>query len=196
MINPAWLTILEVVAHIAQQPYANPVGKTIFQKIPYILTEQGVETGFKFTPVDYGLSSMDMMNAFQLFTRANLTQEHLQGRTTIIQIDADYAEYKTKHQAVLDKYAKPIERTVDLFSRIKTTHQAEEVIIALYSARTLKKQKATPELSEKELLNYIVSWKKTWGMLEQYKSVANTIRHLQMLGWLRLKYSELTEIPR
>lgn len=191
MINPSWLTILEVIANIAEQPYTTLINKTLFQKIPYILTEQGVDTGFKFIQADYGVSSMDMMKAFHAFAQANLTQEYMLGRTTLIRIDANYAEFKAQHQAVLDKYAKQIERTVDLFSRIKTTDQCEEVIITLFSARTLKKNKGTPDITEQELLNFIISWKKNWSLSAKYKSVSNTIRHLEMLGWVRLKYSHL-----
>ncbi len=47
-LKDEWLAILEVVYQLSQQPYANPVGRTIFQKISYIMTELGVDTGLVF----------------------------------------------------------------------------------------------------------------------------------------------------
>jgi len=45
-MNPAWISILEVMNILGRQYYSKPVGRTIFQKICYILTEQGIDTGF------------------------------------------------------------------------------------------------------------------------------------------------------
>ncbi len=46
-LRPEWAALVEVLYELEQQPYANPVGRTIFQKICYVLTEQGVDTGFQ-----------------------------------------------------------------------------------------------------------------------------------------------------
>jgi len=56
-----WLALFEVVYQLSKQPYANPVGRTIFQKISYIMTELGVNTGFAFTRGSYGPFSKDVM---------------------------------------------------------------------------------------------------------------------------------------
>jgi hypothetical protein len=194
MINPNWLPIVEVIANISEQPYACPVNKTILQKIPYILTEQGIETGFTFTQVDYGLASMGMTHALSALTQMELIREYLVGRTTIIQVDGSYRDYRNKHQTVLDKYSKKIDRTVDLFSRLKNSEQAQEVIAVLFSAKTLKKKKGSPEVSEKEVMNAIISWKRSWSLAAKYNAVMNTMRQLQQLGWVRLQQSDINVI--
>ena len=54
--NPEWIVLVEVVRGLAQQPYANPVGRTILQKVAYVITEIGVETEFRFAKGSYGRS--------------------------------------------------------------------------------------------------------------------------------------------
>jgi hypothetical protein len=189
MINPNWLTIVEVIASIAEQPYACPVNKTMLQNIPYILTEQGVETGFTFSQGDFGLASISTGSGLRALAYEQLITEYMVNRTTFIQVDASYAEYRSQHQDILNKYAKKITRTVDLFSRIKDTKQAEEVITVLFTTKMLKKRKASPDVSEKEVMNYIVGWRRKWSMLDKYNSVVHTMRQLQELGWVRIEPS-------
>jgi hypothetical protein len=53
-IKPGWLPILEVLYQLEKQTYAKPVGRTIFQKICYVLTELGVDTELQFRQSSYG----------------------------------------------------------------------------------------------------------------------------------------------
>jgi hypothetical protein len=96
-------------------------------------------------------------------------------------------------EVVLDGYRKKIDKTVDLFSRIKNTDQAEEVATVLYAVRKLK-QEAVQEVSEEDLYRYILGWKKSWDREDKRRSIAGTIRNLEMLNWMRLKYSEALEV--
>jgi hypothetical protein len=84
---------------------------------------------------------------------------------------------------------------VDLFSRIKSTEQAEEVMTVLFASRQLKRSRPANEVSEQDVQDYILNWKKAWRAEEKMKSVASTIRNLVLLGWLRLSISEsMTEV--
>jgi O-acetyl-ADP-ribose deacetylase (regulator of RNase III)/uncharacterized protein YwgA len=188
-MNPAWLTILEVIDQLAKQPYANPVGRIIFQKIAYILTEQGVNTGFNFRQGSYGPFSSEMMEALKVFTNTNLIKEEMLGRMMAIHVGSSYPEFKNKYREILNTYNKKIEKTVDLFSRIKNTEQAEEVATILYATRKLKNGKEKT-ISEQELFDYILNWKNTWSKEGKREVIAETIRNLEMLGWVRLQYSE------
>ena len=53
-LKPEWVVLMEVLRELQAQPYANPVGRTIFQKIGYVVTEMGVPTGFQFGKGSYG----------------------------------------------------------------------------------------------------------------------------------------------
>lgn len=189
-LNPAWLALLAVVDELGQQPYANPVGRTIFQKIAYILTEQGVDTGFRFGQGSYGPFSAELQEAVKVFANTNLMEEQNLGRMTAVRVGPAYASFAGKHADVLDTYRRKIDKTVDLFSRIKSTEQAEEVATVLYAARQLKQGAAADEVSEEDLYRYVIGWKKSWDSAEKRRAIAGAIRNLEMLSWVRLKYSE------
>lgn len=189
-LNPAWLTLLEVVFELGEQPYANPVGRTIFQKIAYILTEQGVETGFLFEQGSYGPFSTQLQEAIKVFANTNLIEECTLGRMTSIKVGPAYADFRKKYTGELKEYQRKIDKTVDLFSRIKSTAQAEEVTTVLFAARKLKKSKNDTEVSEQDLYNFILGWKKTWDKDEKRAAISMAIRNLEMLSWMKLRYSE------
>jgi hypothetical protein len=46
-LNPQWIVLVRFSGN-CKSPYANPVGRTIFQKIAHVLTEMGVQTNFRF----------------------------------------------------------------------------------------------------------------------------------------------------
>lgn len=189
-LNPEWLSMLEVVHRLSQQPYAPPVGRTIFQKIAYILTEQGVETGFRFREGSYGPFSDDVKEAVHVFANANLIEERRLGKMNAIYVGTEYAELKKRFLDVLKANERKIDKTVDLFSRIKGTEQAEEVTTVLFAARKLKNGKNDTSVSEQDLYDYIVKWKKDWAGDDKQKAIASSIRNLEMLGWMRLSYSD------
>lgn len=192
-LNPVWLALLAVVDELGRQPYANPVGRTIFQKIAYILTEQGVETGFRFEQGNYGPFSAQLQEAIKVFANTNLIEERTLGRMTAVYAGSAYPAFRDKYASVLECYRKKIDKTVDLFSRIKNTDQAEEVATVLYAVRKVK-QDAVQEVSEEDLYRYILSWKKSWDREDKRRSIAGTIRNLEMLNWMRLKYSAALEV--
>jgi hypothetical protein len=55
-----------------------------------------------------------------------------------------------------------ITKAVDLFSRIKSTEQAEEVLTILFATRELKQSRGNEDVAEQDLYNYILDWKKSW----------------------------------
>ncbi|MCP1601726.1 O-acetyl-ADP-ribose deacetylase (regulator of RNase III)/uncharacterized protein YwgA [Aeromonas caviae] len=188
-LNPAWLALLAVVDELTKQPYANPVGRTIFQKIAYILTEQGVNTGFQFQQASYGPFSEQLQEAVKVFANTNLIEEQTLGRMTAIRVGPAYVEFRETYADVLNGYRRKIDKTVDLFSRIKSTEQAEEVATVLYTARQLKQQGHASEVSEADIYRYVLEWKKSWNKEDKRLALAGTIRNLEMLNWIRLQHS-------
>jgi hypothetical protein len=65
------------------------------------------------------------------------------------------------------------------------------VATVIFAVQKLKQERPPDEVSEIDLFNYILDWKKLWknDLLKQ-ESLADAIRNLEMLGWLRLKYSD------
>jgi uncharacterized protein YwgA len=66
------VALLEVLYRLEKQPYANPVGRTIFQKICYTMTEQGIKTGFNFKQSSYGPFADEVKLALSTFANAIL----------------------------------------------------------------------------------------------------------------------------
>lgn len=189
-LNPNWVALLEVLDQLGNQQYANPVGRTIFQKICYIMTEQGVDTGFQFKPGSYGPFSSEVKDALSVFANMNLIHEKQLGRMNALKVGTEYQNILKKFEKELEPLQKKIYKTVDLFSRIKNTEQAEEITTVLFAARQIKKEKIANEVTEQDLYDYIVKWKKDWKKEEKQKAIASTIRNLEMLDWLKLKYSD------
>ena len=193
-LNPEWVVLMEVLRELGQQPYSNPVGRTIFQKICYVITEMGVPTGFRFRKGSYGPFADEVKLALHEFANRNWLQEQHLGRMMALGVGPQYEQDRTKFQQELQAHEKRIAKTVDLFSRIKSTEQAEEVVTVLFASRQLKEAHPNEEVAEQQLYEYILEWKKTWRTEEKKAAVANAIRNLVLLGWIRLRFSEtLTE---
>jgi uncharacterized protein YwgA len=153
-----------------------------------VVTELGVDTGFKFEQKPYGPFSEDVKEAIKILSNSNIITEQQSGKKTVLMIEDDYKKLRNKYKNEIDKYIKVIDKTVDLFRRIKKTEQAEEATTVFYSARKLKENKSA--ITESELLDYILKWKKYWDTKEKKESIISTIRNLVILKWLDVEYSE------
>ena len=188
-LNPEWVALLEVLRDLQAQPYANPVGRTIFQKVCYVLTEMGVATGFSFTKGSYGPFSAEVKSALHELANRNWVQERTLGRMVALSVAPQYEEDRHRFEAQIAIHERKIAKTVDLFSRIKTTEQAEEVVTVIYTSRQLKQSRVDP-ISEQDIYDYVLEWKKTWKTDEKKHAVASTIRNLVLLGWIRARTSD------
>lgn len=188
--NPSWTVLVEILRRLQEQPYANPVGRTIFQKICYVVTEMGVPTGFRFGRGSYGPFSDDVNPALADLANRNWLHEQTLGRMISLRATPQYERERAKHEAAYQAYERRIARTVDLFSRIKSTEQAEEVITVLYACRQLKAEHPNQKVSEQQLYDYILEWKRSWDSEGKRLAVAHAIRSLVLLGWMDLDLSE------
>lgn len=189
-MNPEWVVLMEVLRDLSAQPYAPPVGRVIFQKICYVLTEMGVKTGFEFGKGSYGPFSDDVKLALHDFANRNWLQEEQLGQMLALRIGPQYEKERARFQETIDAHRKRVAKTVDLFSRVKNTDQAEELVTVLYASREVKKAHPTEDVAEQDLLNFVLDWKKAWRAEPKQQAVAMAIRSLVMLGWMKLQFSE------
>lgn len=188
--NPSWIALLEVLRELQAQPYANPVGRTIFQKIAYILTEMGVPTGFDFGKGSYGPFSGDMKIALHDFANRNWLQEAQLGKMIAFRVSPQYEKDRRRLSSEIDIHRKKIDKTVDLFSRIKTTEQAEEVATIIYACQSIKARRPGSIVTEQSILDYVLDWKPSWKTDAKREAVAEAIRNLVMLNWVKAEISE------
>ena len=109
-------------------------------------------------------------------------------------VSPQYEADRRKYFPQIEAHTKKVMKAVDLFSRIKSTEQAEEMLTVLFASRQLKQSRSSEKIAEQELLDFILQWKKSWQTEDKKHAVANAIRNLVLLGWMRAEISEDLEV--
>lgn len=184
-VNPAWIALVEILRRIEAQPYHWPTGRTIFQKLAYVATREGIPTGFAYQKGSFGPFSRDLKNAEAKLVNNNLLQEERQGSMFMVKVGPNFNRVRRDFQAALDQWMPIIEKITDLFMRMNTD-QAEVVATVIFAADALKRERATPP-TEIEVLDSVMLWKQKRRPPLDIPTVASTIRNLGMLHWLDVK---------
>ena len=190
--KPEWAAVLEVLHNLERQPYVKPVGRTIFQKICFVMQETGVDLGFKFSQGSYGPYSEGIKTALKVMANSNMVFEEQLGRMTALRTGPEFEVIRKEYKDTTQNFQNQIDKVTDLFMRIKDTKQAEEVTTVFFVIRKLKKQKQT--VSENDIYDEILNWKKQWDEPEKKKTIASTIRNLGMLHWIKADFSDSLEV--
>ena len=176
--NKYWLLIPYVVKMLNNDKYALPVGRTIFQKVCYILTRVGIPTGFNFVEGYYGPYSKEVGEAIIALSNANYMTEHKLGKMVETVISPSFKlPYDEFNKDDLDK----ADYAFDLLSRIKSTAQAEMIATILFSYDKIN-EKFQP--TEKEIYEYVINWKPRWNEKRRFE-IISTINELSALGWMK-----------
>jgi len=183
--NPAWVGLVEILYRIKKQPYHRPVGRTIFQKVAYVATQQGLPTGFNYQKSSYGPFSKELKLAESKLINNNLLQEERLGRMFEVKVGPGFEEARKRYKPLLEKYTSVIEKTTDLFMRVDTK-QAEILATVIFTAAELKKHKKA-SVSEVDVLNAVIQWKQRRRPTLDKATLASAIRNLGMLHWLDVK---------
>jgi len=187
LLNESWLVLVEILHELEKSPYHTPVGRTIFQKIAYVVTEMNLPTNFKFEEKSFGPFSRDIKKAITILANNGLILEEQQGKMFRLTVGTNYQRVKEKHKDEISKYRKIIDKTADLFARMNT-HQAEIATTIFYSTKELKEQSNSSDVSESDVLDYVMEWKKRKRPPYDKKEIASAIRNLAMLKWLDVRF--------
>jgi O-acetyl-ADP-ribose deacetylase (regulator of RNase III)/uncharacterized protein YwgA len=184
-MNPAWIGLVEILRRIEEQPYHWPVGRTIFQKIAYVATQQGLPTGFVYQKGSFGPFCKELKIAETKLVNNNLLQEERSGKMFMVRVGPNFMKVRKDFDSALTKWAPIIEKTTDLFMRM-TTNQAEIVATVIFATDFLKeKGKGIP--TETEVLESVLQWKQKRRPPLDRLAVAPIIRNLGMLRWLDVR---------
>ena len=63
----------------------------------------------------------------------------------------------------------------------------------LFASRELKQSHPSEAVTEQQLFDYILEWKKSWRSDDKRRALASAIRKLVLLEWMRLAPSESLE---
>lgn len=182
-INPKWYLILLVVRELNERKYALKVGRTIYQKICYVLTRNGVNTGFIFSKGSYGPFSSQVKDSITALANANLIVEEQLGRMISLNVCDGVEIHKEKFT---DEEIVAVKKTVDLFGRVKSTEQAEMIATVLYSYDQISKEKRV--ISDKDVYDYVLDWKPHWKEEKEFE-LCETIQNMAMLSLMKVSYS-------
>ncbi|HLE62839.1 MAG TPA: macro domain-containing protein [Pyrinomonadaceae bacterium] len=192
-INPAWVALVEILRRIEAQPYHWPTGRTIFQKLVYVATRQGLPTGFDYQKGSFGPFSPDLKNAETKLVNNNLLQEERCGQMFLVKTGPNFDRVRKDFQVSLAKWIPIIEKTTDLFMRVNTD-QAEVIATVMFAADALKTESRSVA-TETEVLEAVLRWKQKRRPPLDEAAVASTIRNLGMLRWLDVKPDSRLPVP-
>ena len=184
-VNPKWYLILEAVRELNGRTYSLKVGRTIYQKICYVLTRNGVKTGFTFSKGSYGPYSTSVKDSITALANANLIIEQSLGRMVSLSVPENVVIHKEKFS---EEEWLAMKKTVDLFGRIKSTEQAELIATVLYAYDVLTCEKK--EISDKDVYDFVMSWKPRWEQEKNFED-CDTIHNLAMLTLISVTHSKL-----
>jgi O-acetyl-ADP-ribose deacetylase (regulator of RNase III)/uncharacterized protein YwgA len=183
-LNPAWVALVEILHRIEREPYHWPVGRTIFQKIAYVATREGLPTGLVYQRGSFGPFSPDLKTAETRLINSNLLLEEQAGSMFRVKPGTEFPRFRKQYAEDLSRWESIIERTTDLFMRMNTD-QAEIVATVMFAAAALERSKSAPP-SETEVLESVMKWKQKRRPPLDPGEVASAIRNLGVLQWLRV----------
>jgi len=192
-IQPGMVAVLETVRRLQAQPYHPPVGRTTFQKIAYVLTDLGVDTGLKYHRGSYGPYSDELKPTIGRLMNNGLVEEHRLGRMIEVRTGPTFRDARRAYSDQLTDYEPAIRKTTDLFMRVGT-NRAELVATIRFAYTELKNQLET-QPSELEVLQRVMQWKRRRRPPLSETEVASHIRNLAALGWIDVKASSELPLP-
>lgn len=186
-IRPGWVALVEILDHIEREPYHWPIGRTTFQKIAYVATEEGLPTGIRFQRGSYGPFAPELKTVMTKLQNNGLIEEIRLGRMFAVKPGPTFRDARRAYGEDIGKWQQLIQKVADLFMRTDTT-QAEIVSTILFAARNLARRN-TGKPDERDVLLEVAAWKQRRRPPLNEGQIAFNIRNLAALGWLDVEAS-------
>ena len=123
-IKPAWVALVEILSRIENQKYHWPVSRTIFQKIAYVATEEGLPTDLQYQRGSFGPFAPELKRVITgLVNNGLIYEEHL-GRMFVVKIGPTFTDAKKAYGDQLKNWDSVLEKITDLFMRVNDTEKA------------------------------------------------------------------------
>ncbi|HEU5378880.1 MAG TPA: macro domain-containing protein [Ktedonobacteraceae bacterium] len=193
-INPAYIALVEILARIDREPYHWPVGRVTFQKIAYFATVLGLPTSLQFVRGSYGPFSSDLRQLTTRLVNNGLIQEVQIGKMFSVKPGSTYQDAVQAFRVQLAQWETIIDRISDLFLRMRT-QEAEIAATVHFTAQTLAKL-SQESVSEMTILEGVKRWKQKRTPPLKEEEVGQSIRDLNLLGWINAKLSSDLPIPQ
>jgi O-acetyl-ADP-ribose deacetylase (regulator of RNase III)/uncharacterized protein YwgA len=192
-VQPGWVALVEILRRLEEQPYHWPVGRTTFQKIAFVATEEGLPTGLRYQLGSYGPFAPELKGLITRLVNNGLICEERLGRMFAVKVGPTFDDARKAYAEDLAKWEAIIEKIVDLFVRMNT-HQAEIAATVIFAARMLGKN-GKDQPTEREVVEKVMQWKERRKPPVDEEEVALTVRNLAALGWLDVTASHDLPLP-
>jgi uncharacterized protein YwgA len=194
-VPAAAVALVEVLARLEANPYQPPIGRIFFQKLAYFGTERGLPTGLVFERKSYGPFAADLKRLTNRLINNGLVDEESQGNNRIaVSVGPAYAKARNAYADELAAFEPTINALVDLFSRM-TSRRAELAATVHYAATQLWLANSKQPVAEMDVLARVREWKARRKPEFTEHEMAQTIRNLGLLGWMRVKPSPELPVP-
>jgi O-acetyl-ADP-ribose deacetylase (regulator of RNase III)/uncharacterized protein YwgA len=195
-LPPSWVALVEIIHRLEQEPYRWPVGRTMFQKIAYFATEDGLPTNLEYSQGSFGpfASGLKRLQS-RLMANGLLTEDRRErGNTYVIRPGREYAKGVEAYREELNEWAAIIDRVTDLFMRFDTS-QAEIAATVHFAATRLVTRPKGARPTEQQVFKAVQAWKMRRDPPLKDAAVARMIRNLNVLGWVDLEPSGDLPLP-
>jgi uncharacterized protein YwgA len=178
---------MEILHRLEREPYRPPVGRTTFQKLTYFATIAGIGTSLHFERGNYGPFSPALKRSVTALVNNGLLREEQLGKMFEVRVGSAYESARPAYASTLQEWSDQIDKVADLFLRMNS-QQAEIAATVHFVAAEAKRHGTKP--SESEVLDAVLEWKRRRQPALGREVVATSVRHLNMLSWLGLTFSE------
>ncbi|OFW59096.1 MAG: Appr-1-p processing protein [Actinobacteria bacterium RBG_16_64_13] len=186
-IGPGWIAVVEILRQLEKEPNHRPVGRTTFQKIVYFATQSGIPTDLQFERGSYGPFSSEIKRRVTALVNNGLLKEERIGQMFAVHVGPTYTDAHQAYRSELESWSGAIEKVADLFLRMDT-ELAEIAATVHFAAQESRSQ--LPAASEADVLRAVLEWKQKRRPPLDADKVAKSIRHLNMLSWVGLSFSD------
>lgn len=193
-INPAWVGIVDVLNRIEDQPFHWTVGRTTFQKIAHVVTEEGLPTGLECRRGSYGPFCSALKGVITKLHNHGLIREERLGRMFAVKVGRTFKDAQKVYAKQLKKWEPILEKTADLFVRMNTK-QSEIVSTVIFTARSMSPPSHKERPSELDIVNAVIEWKQRRRPKLDEREVALAVRNLAALGWINAAPSSDLPLP-
>ncbi len=188
-LYPSWVAIAAIVERIHRQPYRAPIGRVMLQKMAYFASVAGIPTELEFERGSFGPFASQLKPVLTRLVNNGVLHERQEGRSFAVSPGEGYLAAAEVWKDDLAHWDTSIERVVDLFMRLRDTRQAEVAATVHFAAGELERQRGQAP-SELQVFDAVREWKRRRENPPRDEEIAETIRNLNMLDWLRVPVSD------
>lgn len=180
-IDPAWVCLVEILSRVLAHRYHWPVGRTVFQKIAYVATKEGLPTKIEFVRASFGPFSPQVKGILVRLVANGLVRERQIGRMFSLETGQSFPQARCTYESELKRWDPTISKVVDLFLRVDTA-LAEVVSTVLFAAGEFDHKKVTP--TDEMIIDSVLEWKERRRPPLDRSIVTGAVYDLGALGWL------------